>query len=187
MAPKKLTSYVLLLGVLLLAGSRNEMLAQEEQPTCIAPPPGLASWWPGDGNAEDLAGAHAGTQQGGATFAPGVVDQAFSLDGVDDFVDFGTAVGNFGTDDFTLDLWVNFATLINVSLNWLHGKYLLAAILGAVGGPLAYWAGDRLGAIEIAQPLVVPLLAIGLAWGMVTPGLFWIARWLQEGRFSGRL
>ncbi len=73
-------------------------------------------------------------------------------------------------------LWVNFATTLNVSLSWLHGKPLAAALLGAVGGPLAYWAGDRLGAIEMDRPLLVPLFAVGLAWCIVTPLLFRLAR-----------
>ncbi|MHC4236297.1 MAG: serine/threonine protein kinase, partial [Planctomycetota bacterium] len=56
-----------------------------------------------------------GTLVNGATFAAGLVTsgtgEAFSLDGVDDYVDLGTAVGNFGTGDFTVDLWVNFRSL----------------------------------------------------------------------------
>jgi len=47
---------------------------------------GLVSWWPGDGNADDIVDGNPGTLHGGATFAPGKVGQAFSLDGVDDFV-----------------------------------------------------------------------------------------------------
>ena len=50
------------------------------------PPLNLVSWWPGDGDAADIQGGNNGTLQGGAAFAPGMVDQAFSLDGVDDFV-----------------------------------------------------------------------------------------------------
>ncbi len=79
-------------------------------------------------------------------------------------------------------LWANFATILNVSLSWLHGKPLAAAILGAAGGPLAYWAGDRLGAIEMDRPLLVPLLAVGLAWCIVTPLLFGLARAVKESR-----
>jgi hypothetical protein len=44
--------------------------------TCIHPPSGLVSWWPGDGNANDIADANSGTLMGGATFAPGFVGQA---------------------------------------------------------------------------------------------------------------
>ena len=47
--------------------------------TC--PTPGLVAWWPAEGNADDVAGSHNGTLQNGATFAPGKVGSAFSLNG----------------------------------------------------------------------------------------------------------
>jgi hypothetical protein len=37
--------------------------------TCGPPPTGLLSWWPGDGNANDIAGPNDGTPLNGATFA----------------------------------------------------------------------------------------------------------------------
>ena len=50
---------------------------------------GLVSWWPGDGSADDIVGGEHGTLMNGATFAPGILGQAFSFDGVDDYVDIG--------------------------------------------------------------------------------------------------
>ena len=44
------------------------------------------SWWPGKENAQDVIGPNDGTLQGGTTFAPGMVGQAFSFDGIDDHV-----------------------------------------------------------------------------------------------------
>ena len=72
---------------------------------CTPPPSGMVSWWPGDGNANDIQGSNHGVLHG-VTFAPGEVGPAFSFDGIDDFVDFGNAVGNFGTSDFTIDFWI---------------------------------------------------------------------------------
>ena len=48
--------------------------------------PGLVSQWSAEGNANDSVGSNNGTLVNGASFAPGVVGQAFSLDGVDDVV-----------------------------------------------------------------------------------------------------
>ena len=45
--------------------------------TCVPPPPGLISWWPGDGNANDIEGGNDGVLTNGATFDSGLVDQAF--------------------------------------------------------------------------------------------------------------
>src|SRR5438874_10060806 len=53
---------------------------------CTPPPTGMVSWWPGDGNAHDIRGGKNGTRQGGVTVPVGEVGQAFSFDGVDDYV-----------------------------------------------------------------------------------------------------
>jgi len=53
---------------------------------CVPAPAGLVSWWPGEGSADDIAGTNDGALINGATFAAGMVGQAFSFDGVDDHV-----------------------------------------------------------------------------------------------------
>lgn len=55
-------------------------------PICPVPPTGLADWWTADGTARDLVGPADGYLQGGAAYAPGLVGQAFSLDGVSGYV-----------------------------------------------------------------------------------------------------
>ena len=52
----------------------------------IPTPDGLVAWWAGDGDPDDIAGSNNGTLQNGATFAPGLVGLAFSLDGLDDYI-----------------------------------------------------------------------------------------------------
>ncbi len=73
---------------------------------CIPPASGLVSWWPGDGNADDIIGSNPGTLEGGATFAPGLVGQAFSFNGVDGAVE-TTATDVMNRLPFTVDAWVN--------------------------------------------------------------------------------
>jgi hypothetical protein len=55
-------------------------------------------------------------------------------------------------------MWAGFATLLHVALRWLLPHRWLAALLGAVGGPLAYYAGMRLGAVNFPDParLAIP-------------------------------
>jgi hypothetical protein len=79
---------------------------------CVMPPAGLVSWWSGDGHTYDVVNLNRSYLQGGASFGNGLIDQAFSLDGVDDFVMVPHDSSlNFGTNDFTVDLWVNFRTI----------------------------------------------------------------------------
>jgi hypothetical protein len=74
-----------------------------------------------------------------------------------------------------VSLWLNFAATLNVSLAWLRGRYMLAAAFGAVGGPLAYYSGARLGATE-ALPTTTGMLLLAIGWGIMTPLLVWLAR-----------
>ena len=67
----------------------------------IEPPAGMVSWWTGDGHADDIIDGNHGTLEGGATFAPGMVDQAFSLDGDGDYV----AAPFVQEGPFTVDFW----------------------------------------------------------------------------------
>jgi hypothetical protein len=80
-------------------------------------------------------------------------------------------------------LWVNLATSINVSMSWLSGRYVLAAMFGAVGGPMAYYSGAKLGAMT-RMPNPGNLLCIGIAWAIALPLLFWAAGMINE-RFRG--
>lgn len=83
---------------------------------CLPPPDGLVSWWAGDGNPEDLYDLNDLTAQNGATFGPGKVSQALSLDGVDDY--FAVANNgslNPGTSDFTFEFWINTTQQVTVS------------------------------------------------------------------------
>lgn len=75
-------------------------------------------------------------------------------------------------------LWALFATTLNVSLKSLQSRPWLAAALGAVGGPLAYYAGARLGALQLVQPAAM-LAALAVGWALLTPLLLSAARRLH--------
>ena len=62
--------------------------------------------WPGEGNADDRRGGNHGILVKGMAFAPGVVGQAFAFDGQGSYVEFNPLVGNYGTGDFTFELWL---------------------------------------------------------------------------------
>ena len=74
-----------------------------------------------------------------------------------------------------LALWALFATTLNLSLGWLKQRWLLAALLGAVAGPLSYWAGMRLGAVQFVAPWPA-LTALSIGWAVMTPLLVRLAR-----------
>ena len=82
-----------------------------------------------------------------------------------------------------IGLWMNFAASLNVSLGWLRGKYLLASLFGAVGGPLAYYSGGKLGA-TLTLPDMQGIIVLAIGWGVMTPLLYWLAAYFR-GRESG--
>ena len=65
-------------------------------------------------------------------------------------------------------MWLLFATTLNVSMRWMHGRPVAAFVLGLVGGPLSYLAGERLGGIELVNQSAA-LLALAAGWAIVTP------------------
>ena len=72
-------------------------------------------------------------------------------------------------------LWVSFALTLNHSLAYLKTHLQLAAILGAVGAPLAYAAAARWGALTLPVPATAALLALALSWAVLAPALALLA------------
>jgi hypothetical protein len=68
------------------------------------------------------------------------------------------------TTPWMLALWVGFATALTGSLRWVIDRTWIAVAFGMIGGPLAYWSGAKLGAIELGA-LPRSFVLIGLGWG----------------------
>lgn len=75
-------------------------------------------------------------------------------------------------------MWPVFGTTLNRSLSFLQGRAWLSILLGAVGGPLAYYAGARLGAVTLTPPLGA-LLTYAVGWAVLVPLLVHFAKQLD--------
>jgi len=75
-----------------------------------------------------------------------------------------------------LALWLGFSCWWRLVMATLNLPLLWLIPLGAVGGPLSYFIGEQLGAMELqhAPSLVYPLLACG--WAIYLPVARWILR-----------
>ncbi len=71
-------------------------------------------------------------------------------------------------------MWVGFATTLNCSLGWLRGRWYLAAVAGTIGGPLAFYAGMKLGGVSFPDP-VAGLAVVAGGWTLLLPLTSWIA------------
>jgi hypothetical protein len=79
----------------------------------------------------------------------------------------GTFAAGFAPH-WIIAMWALFATTLNGSMAWMRGRPLAAMLVGAVGGPMAYLAGDRLGGVELTQGWVA-LGVQGLGWSVIMP------------------
>jgi hypothetical protein len=75
-------------------------------------------------------------------------------------------------------LWMNQAMTLNSCMGWLRGRYRTGALFGAVGGPLAYLSGAKLGAASI--PSHQGLLILGITWAFAFPGLLALNEFLRR-------
>jgi Protein of unknown function (DUF2878) len=67
-----------------------------------------------------------------------------------------------------LALWAVFTTVLNVSLRWMRGRWLIAVLFGAIGGPLAYMGAAKLGAATL-NAVPASYIALSLGWAILTP------------------
>jgi lysophospholipase L1-like esterase len=78
---------------------------------CVAAPAGIVGWWPGAGNANDIAGTDNGSLLGGATAAAtGFDGTAFSFDGTNGYAQIPDASALRPTN-LTIEAWVQFSSL----------------------------------------------------------------------------
>jgi len=77
-----------------------------------------------------------------------------------------------------LAMWGVFATTLNVSLRWLKQRWLIAIVSGAIAGPLAYYAGARLGGVVFTDETTA-LIALGLGWAVLMPLLMALSQRLD--------
>ena len=110
---------------------------------CAPVPPGIVSWWQGEGNAQDATGTNPGVVQGGVTFGPGEVGQAFHLDGSTGYVDVPDSASLQAiATTVSVEMWAQPKTLQTNAVAYLYARrdpltseslsvYLTAA--GAVG------------------------------------------------------
>jgi hypothetical protein len=99
----------------------------------------------------------------------GAIDSVQSCLGLMRF-ESGYVIGCFAPP-WILLMWMQFATLFRFGLAFLAGRYLLGALLGALGGPFAFWVGERMGAVELGNPAWRSLAVLAVVWAAVVPAL----------------
>lgn len=76
-------------------------------------------------------------------------------------------------------LWAEFAMAPNVTLRWLKRRPWLAAVLGALFGPLSFAGGVRLGGARFVD-MPAALATLAVQWALLMPLVMWLS-----DRFDG--
>jgi hypothetical protein len=76
-------------------------------------------------------------------------------------------------------LWAGFSTTFERSLRWIAARYGLALAIGALAGPLAFFGGERLGAITLSRNPWL-LAALSTEWALTLPLLAWCSDRLKR-------
>ncbi|MEX5508369.1 DUF2878 domain-containing protein [Pseudomonas paralactis] len=77
-------------------------------------------------------------------------------------------------------LWALLATTLRHCLAWSARPWWLASLLGAVGGPLSYYAGSQLAGVGFGYGTTRTLIGLALLWAMLFPLLHGLARRLEH-------
>jgi hypothetical protein len=72
------------------------------------------------------------------------------------------------TAHWIVALWALFAATLNASMRWVRRSLAVAAVVGGVGGPVAYLAGVELGAADMPQ-LARGLALQAVGWAVLVP------------------
>jgi hypothetical protein len=95
-------SIVLALIMADLLGGISMLKAQPSLPVLSS----AVGWWAGDGDAKDRLGNNTGTFVGPANYAPGMVGEAFSLNGTSSYVSIPDAPDLNFTSQMTVEAWI---------------------------------------------------------------------------------
>ncbi|MCO8161333.1 DUF2878 domain-containing protein [Pseudomonas sp. 21LCFQ010] len=100
-----------------------------------------------------------------------LLDSALTWLGVFDF-----STGSQWIPLWLMLLWALLGTTLNHCLAWTAKPWWLGSLLGAVSGPLSYYAGAQLAGVGLPLGLWPSLLLLAAIWAVVLPLLHGLAR-----------
>jgi hypothetical protein len=108
--------------------------------TCVTPPSGMVSWWPGEGNANDFIGGNDGILTGTVGYAAGEVGQAFNLNG--GYVQVADAPSLDITGQITIDAWIKPSVLGGRVVDKITAGGTDGYLLDTFGGVIRFIIGN---------------------------------------------
>lgn len=78
-------------------------------------------------------------------------------------------------------LWALLATTLRHCLSWTARPWWRACALGAISGPLSYYAGGQLAGVQFPYGQLPTLIGIAMLWALLFPLLHYLAARLAGG------
>jgi hypothetical protein len=98
---------------------------------------GLLAYYTADNTPNDATGnGNNGTLVNGATYGTGIINQGFSFDGVNDYINMGNVLDFDGSTPFSFSFWVNPTTVGN--------RNIINKLTEVNNGYIIYFLNDRL-------------------------------------------
>ena len=139
--------------------------AGKDNQACVNPADTTVGWWSGDGNAYDLVYTNNGTLVAGS-YTDSEVGKGFQFNGDSSYVQVPRSDRwAFGTNDFTIELWANFADYLQDNIGGPDGGALVSSDEG--GGERAKWffaAGSGVLGFHINDPTNGPLFLVSASF-----------------------
>ncbi|MGV8918740.1 MAG: DUF2878 domain-containing protein [Pseudomonas sp.] len=76
-------------------------------------------------------------------------------------------------------LWALLATTLNHCLAWTAKPWWRASLLGAICGPLSYYAGSQMSGVRLPLGLWPSMVMLGAIWAMLFPLLMYVADYFR--------
>jgi hypothetical protein len=154
------------------SSSINYLLYQAGWFACIL---GAANGWPhaGFAIAVALTIAHlimdADREQDyaaiGVAIAVGIIAECYQVSAGTYRIDAGVLREGW-PPPWLIAMWAQFATVFRFSMRGIMRRWWSAGLLGAMGGPLAFLAGERLGAVTLLPPVATGLVRLSIIWAI---------------------
>lgn len=64
-------------------------------------------------------------------------------------------------------LWAVLATTLNHCLDWTAKPWWRASLLGAIGGPMSYYAGSKMAGVHLPLGLWPSMVVLGIVWAVL--------------------
>jgi len=81
-------------------------------------------------------------------------------------------------------LWISFSATLRQSLGFFSKHYVLAAILGAIGGSGSYLTAEKFDQVSFGFTTWYTGFFLAFIWSILFPLLIWVSHYIPRGKYA---